>query len=77
MARVVERALNVTGRAAAHVATKRGGATARDPIRGPVDVQRQPAPLGVRLKVFLENPSERAFHHAYNAHSSIACTPPA
>jgi hypothetical protein len=31
----------------------------------------------VRLKMLLENPSERAFHSAYNARSSFAYTPPA
>jgi hypothetical protein len=34
-------------------------------------------PLGVALKMLLENPSQRAFHPAYNARSTIACTPPA
>jgi hypothetical protein len=33
--------------------------------------------LGVRLKMPLEDSPERAFHCAYNARSSVACTPPA
>jgi len=27
--------------------------------------------------MLLENPSQRAFHPAYNARATIACTPPA
>jgi hypothetical protein len=34
-------------------------------------------PRGVALKMLLENSSQRAFHPAYNARSTIARTPPA
>ena len=62
MARVVERALDVPRRAAAHMAAEFGGATARDPVRGSMHVQRQAVALRVRLKMLLEDSSQRAFH---------------
>ena len=77
MTGVVERALDVTRGATPYVPAERRRAAACDPVRGAVNVRGQAVALRVRYKVLLENPSERAFHSAYNARCALACTPPA
>ena len=69
MARVIERALDVPLRTAAHVAAELGGAAARDPVRRAMHVRGQPMLLRVGLKMRLEYLSERAFHVLPNAWS--------
>ena len=75
--RVLERTLDVSLGAAAQVSAELGRAAARDPVRRPVHVRRQPVAHRVRFKVRLKDSCERAFHPPYNARSSLAYTPPA
>ena len=74
MARVVERALAVSFGAAAQVSAQLRRAAARDPVRGAVHIRGQAVALRVRFKVFLEDPSQIAFHVLQNARPAFTST---
>ena len=76
MARVIERALHVPFRTAAHVSAEIGGATVADPVRGAMHVRRQPMLLRVAFEMCLKDLLERAFHVLRNARAALTAVLP-
>ncbi len=76
VARVIEGALDVAFRTAAHVTTEIRRAAVGDPVGGAVHVGGQPMLLRIRLKMRLEYPAQRTFHVLRNARRAFSSTSP-